>query len=479
MAGRLDDTPLTDEVFGRKVPWYVVRLLNGACCLPQGNGCVLLAHGNREFVLTGEQFDKVQEVAKRVAVECARPRGMTRPFSIEDVLQLESDADILWSQRNDNDPKHLRVCFLRSDSQGPGFYRSIQPTGALNTHTQTVRASTTEWLSVAFGQPYDIIVASRMNRADIVEMLMRLQAGGKQIVYETDDNLEAIPEWNPVKAYYTEEMYRAWRFMVEHADGVICSTEPLRQALGAPKKTTVCQNGIDPEMWPMKVHNAVNVSPLGPARVRVLWSGSHTHQADLSVVVSAIQRVLAKIPEVDFVWMGFAPTEFLAASIGGDGKARRCIDPQYRTRMTYVDGVPVTQYPAKVASLGGDIAIAPLVDCEFNKSKSALKVLEAWAMGIPIIASPVQPYADTVTHKVNGILANSTGEWFDAIRHLVRDAEERQRLAVNGLATLNERRIMPVIVEQYERALLKLARGKVTRPECAASIEARCKEKGW
>ena len=63
--------------------------------------------------------------------------------------------------------------------------------------------------------------------------------------------------------------------------------------------------------------------------------------------------------------------------------------------MDFFPGVDVVQFPSAVQQLRGDIALAPLVDNPFNRCKSAVKVYEAWASGIPIITSPVGPYLTT------------------------------------------------------------------------------------
>ncbi len=49
-------------------------------------------------------------------------------------------------------------------------------------------------------------------------------------------------------------------------------------------------------------------------------------------------------------------------------------------------------YPAKLASLDLDLALAPLEQHPFNECKSHLKLLEYGVLGYPVIATDIRPY---------------------------------------------------------------------------------------
>lgn len=473
VGGCLDDTELTDDVFAEKAPWYALRILSGAACCPTVGGHVRVASCGREFLVSVKHFDMAQTVARRVRNDYCRGAGVHQAWNLEDVFAMLAESRLAWTQEHALKAKYLRVCFLRSDSQGPGFYRNIQPTEALNTFTDSVRASTSEWLSMRHGQPYDVIIASRVTKPDAVDMLVHLQAAGKIVIYECDDALDVLPEWNPVYAYYTQEAGQAMTFLMQMSDAVFVSTEELKVHLKRPDVTYVCENAINEEMWPCKPRHSDS------DRVRILWAGSNTHANDLDMAVPAIKKILESTPNVDFIFMGYIPPTMSGSVYGAEGKVQCVVAPQFKNRVTFVQGVPVTKYPSVVSSLRADIALAPLVDCQFNRCKSALKALEAWAMGIPIIASPVAPYARAINNGVTGLLAGSAGEWHDCIRTLARSTEKREAMGAAGVAELLLRHTVRVKVEVYERALLQIVRHKVMRIDCARAIEERCKEKGW
>jgi len=78
-----------------------------------------------------------------------------------------------------------------------------------------------------------------------------------------------------------------------------------------------------------------------------------------------------------------------------------------------------------------DIGIAPLLDSEFNRSRSNVKLKEYGAGGAAWAASPVGPYRE-LGAKQGGILVED-GRWFEALDGLVRNRIMRFRLARRAL----------------------------------------------
>jgi hypothetical protein len=78
--------------------------------------------------------------------------------------------------------------------------------------------------------------------------------------------------------------------------------------------------------------------------------------------------------EVDWVLLGHCPD--------GLRKPFREIHPP----------VAIADYPAALAALNLDVAIAPLEINAFNEAKSNLKLLEYGALGYPVVCSDIVPY---------------------------------------------------------------------------------------
>ena len=75
-----------------------------------------------------------------------------------------------------------------------------------------------------------------------------------------------------------------------------------------------------------------------------------------------------------------------------------------------------------------DIALAPIADNLFNRSKTAIRALEMGALGIPVVASNRLPYSDYVMDGKTGFLVNNEAEWIDALTTLIGDANLREQM---------------------------------------------------
>ena len=67
--------------------------------------------------------------------------------------------------------------------------------------------------------------------------------------------------------------------------------------------------------------------------------------------------------------------------------------------------------------------IMPLNDDEFSRGKSAFKLLQYQAAGLPLLASPVGENNSVIADGVNGFLCQSAGQWNNAVKELVNDHE--------------------------------------------------------
>ena len=85
-------------------------------------------------------------------------------------------------------------------------------------------------------------------------------------------------------------------------------------------------------------------------------------------------------------------------------------------------------YPAKLASLNLDLAVAPLETNPFNEAKSNLRLLEYGILGVPVIASNIFPYQNSPVKVVD----NHGSGWTEAIQERIHDldAAEREGLAL-------------------------------------------------
>jgi glycosyltransferase involved in cell wall biosynthesis/predicted SAM-dependent methyltransferase len=98
-----------------------------------------------------------------------------------------------------------------------------------------------------------------------------------------------------------------------------------------------------------------------------------------------------------------------------------------------------------------DICICP-ADVQNQPAKSNVKVTQAMALGLPVVASPLPAYREIIRHGENGFLAGTEGEWREALEEL-RDEERRKTVSKEGEKTVG-RYSIEKIGEQW-LALLK------------------------
>ena len=79
-----------------------------------------------------------------------------------------------------------------------------------------------------------------------------------------------------------------------------------------------------------------------------------------------------------------------------------------------------------------DVGIMPLTDELWNKGKCGYKLIQYMACGKPVIASPIGVNTKIVEHGVNGFLADSSDEWFHALRFLRDHPELRKKMGEAG-----------------------------------------------
>jgi hypothetical protein len=137
---------------------------------------------------------------------------------------------------------------------------------------------------------------------------------------------------------------------------------------------------------------------------RVGWAGGTSHRGDLELMLEVVQSLA---DEVDWVFFGMCPQMLL---------------PYVKE---FHKGVPLAQYPQKLASLNLDLALAPLEQNLFNDCKSNLRLLEYGVCGFPVICTDTKAYAGYL--PCTRVRENSTEQWLEAIRMHLSDPQASYR----------------------------------------------------
>ena len=103
-----------------------------------------------------------------------------------------------------------------------------------------------------------------------------------------------------------------------------------------------------------------------------------------------------------------------------------------------------------------DIAICPQ-NVQLQPAKSAVKVITAMSIGLPVICSPNPAYVEIVKDGVNGFIADTLDQWEAALQNL-KDLELRQRFSQGSLKAAQD--FTPEAIALKWQQLLSQGRNK-------------------
>lgn len=301
----------------------------------------------------------------------------------------------------------LSVLGLPHQADGSTYYRMFLPLSCLQQ---------TSGHRVMIPRPDVRFLPEPSQLADVDVLVMQRPAGpaGMQcwsawkphtrLVYECDDDLLRVDP-SGLPHLHDDRVRDTIRFCLQLSDMVTVSTPYLaEQYRQYNDNVVVLPNYVDEKLLAVE----------RPRRERLTlgWAGGSSHLADWATVAApAVRATLGAHPELDMHFMGVDFSPML-------GEARA------RCRFTTWDA-DVSSYYRKIDF---DIGLAPLGDSNFNLSKSWIRALEMASLGIPIVASDVEPYREFVIDGVTGYLVRTEEEWTARLAELVGDAEAREEM---------------------------------------------------
>lgn len=88
-----------------------------------------------------------------------------------------------------------------------------------------------------------------------------------------------------------------------------------------------------------------------------------------------------------------------------------------------------TQIPDLLSS---DIGLAPLPDNHFTRGKCGFKILQYFAAGLPVIASPVGVNESFIRESSAGLVASTPSQWKEAIEKMIKNIALSRQFGENG-----------------------------------------------
>ena len=277
---------------------------------------------------------------------------------------------------------------------------------------------------------YDLFILHRVPYSELVGDALDLIEGlGKIAIFDTDDlvfdpsflRYQRImdtmpPELRPLYRMQVEGLARTFR----RCPYVLTATEFLAEAARQRgKRAFVNRNSLSQEMLAIseEAHRErqrrLKMWEGEDCLVVGYFSGTGSHNRDFLVVTDPLIHILETYDHIELHICGLLDLS-------------KKFTP-FAQRIKRTPYLPWRELPFAIAAV--DINLAPLEpDNPFCLAKSALKYFEAGAVGVPTVASRMEPFERAIVHGSNGLLAGSEEEWIEALVLLIEDGEKRRAM---------------------------------------------------
>jgi processive 1,2-diacylglycerol beta-glucosyltransferase len=293
----------------------------------------------------------------------------------------------------------------------------------------------------------DVVIAGRMHHGQVFAALLAgRKLYGYKLVVDTDDNFDKTPLYNQSFSDYHSSagVARICRAELREADLVTVSTPPLKEfAEQYAGRVVVMPNCVDTSLYE-KVRSREK-EPRHRGDLRIYWGGGGGHYDDLLKVRDPLLRIFAERPNVKLIFSNILPD--WAVDLPSN-------------RVFFIRFAHMNAYCRILRWLCADVALAPLVDNEFNRCKSNIKYLDYGMAEIPGVYSDVEPYS-CVQPGITGLKARTDEDWYDAINRLLESATLRRNIAREAKADILENWTIDSHIGRYEAMLKELVDFKV------------------
>ncbi len=285
------------------------------------------------------------------------------------------------------------------------------------------------------------------------EAMTEARARHLPVVYDTDDLNwdERLVDYCDLERYYSDaevarfrRIFREAERLMQTVDCFVASTDYLAAALTAHFGVPAYVNANALSRQALTLAEPIyrrRAAALQNAAVMLgYFSGwPKTHEPDLAVALPAVRRVLNDIPGTRLRIVGHFD--------------RAAVPVALRDQVEMAPFVPYERLFAEIARV--DINLAPLVDNPHRRVKSAVKFLEAALVGVPTIASDLEPYR-LIEHGRTGMLAADEEGWYASIMALATDPARRRAMGEAARQYVLERETTVVRAPAFAQLLSRL-----------------------
>lgn len=285
-------------------------------------------------------------------------------------------------------------------------------------------ARVVEWFTEAAIEPEaalacDVIVLYRLGMCSSLRGLIeKAKSLSKTVIFDTDDLIfePELTKWHrgvarlsPDDQVQHQKGVESYLETLLACDATMTATPLLAEfALKSGRPAFVHRNALGKDM--LACAEQLRSAPRSEGRIVIGYgSGTPTHDVDFEAAAPALARILERYPEVE-LWIA-GPLEHQ--------------DLGERVRR-----FPLTDWRGWFELMAQmDIVLAPLEEGNvFCRAKSEIKFIEAGALGLPVVASRIDPFEQVIAEGEDGLLASTPEEWEEALSRLIERPDLRQEI---------------------------------------------------
>ena len=350
------------------------------------------------------------------------------------------------------------VYFLTSPEEyksGVWFYRNVVPGRILREIGHEVKMVVLgEKIDEGWYTYPDVAVFKSTYTFDPIPLIRKLKKNKKRVVYDIDDDFEAVNPDNPVASAVKVKIDFV-RNMLREADVVTTTTEVLKKRIQKyNKNVVVCPNALDfTEFRERRREDGI---------LKIGYTAGASHWGDLEMVIDVLLELQKKYP-FRFILQGMTGQPLIGEIYGYQYylihgfvpekkeyfvSALKTFEKLKRLDYLHIPWYPPVLYPEILKGLDIDIGICPLKNNRFNQAKSCIKFYEFVATGSAVLASDVLPYKKEVNYRAK----NTFKDWYKKLERLIVDEEFREKIASEQWKWVEENRNIREVIKTWEKA---------------------------
>lgn len=290
------------------------------------------------------------------------------------------------------------------DKSGPKYHRILLPVHGMNAEVKVTYHCPEDVF-----EGVDVVFFNRMiGTISLDQVLKYREKYGFKMVCDMDDHYILDPGHILYDSYQAHDVSRTIAEWIRFSDAVTVTHERLYcELLPLNKRIHILPNAIPKT-------DQFLVKKVPDEKIRLFWAGGVTHARDLKLLHNPLSRLDKR--NVKLVIGGFMKGNMewtkMVNSFTNVGKWDHIALPSMGVHEYY-----------KMYALC-DVSVIPLVDTNFNRNKSNLKILEAANVEAPVVVSHVDPYLGFPKSIVNYVGKYS---WYEQLTRIIKDPGRREQ----------------------------------------------------